>query len=213
MSGHLISKGVSMGAGEDESLCRQAVAPLKPGSSVILGTGLGDLVMTLSLIFLAQLVCTLLLFDVGLSSPHTPTVVPLPQLTKSQRGLSGRGSQLGRMQYLCPARETATGSFSLSLLLMPLRGNIWLFYWPADSSQWGSWFFSRNLMGAANSVGTSVGLPLWKKPWWGHHFSGLLSGGCHFSGNFCGVYLFCRNLVGAATSVGSLVGSSTAVGF
>ena len=42
VSGHLVSRGVSMGAGEDKSLCRQALTPLKPRGGVVLGRGLGD---------------------------------------------------------------------------------------------------------------------------------------------------------------------------
>ena len=43
ISGCLIPGGASMGAGEEESLCKQAITLLKPRGGVTCGMGLGDL--------------------------------------------------------------------------------------------------------------------------------------------------------------------------
>ena len=96
-------------------------------------------------IFLAQLVCALLVSNIRLSSPHTPAATPLPQLTRSQRDFSSGDCRLGRMQYLCLARVITMGDLTLSFGLTPCSGNIQLSCWFVSGGLCCHWFLSELL--------------------------------------------------------------------
>ena len=185
-----------MEASEGESLSKQATTPLKPRGSATFGTGLGDPGDDIE----SDFSCAACLHSSALQcwallSPTLPSVAPLPQLTKSQRSLSGGGCQLGGwdavplssqqnhhrklLPFTSPHAAQGGISGSSAGLLMVAIG--------AVSSSVGSSVGAASLvvtsMGSASSVGSSV-----------RAASSVGSS------------------VGAASSVGTLAGTSSLVG-